>query len=118
MKTTKSSLVERNATLETENTALACALADTIRGDVKWFKASRFVSYGITRPSSACGGIVIVNNGGTVSAHYLEAFGREALAHISLMITGENTDHNRELLARREAIESALAYARQAMMAA
>lgn len=101
-----------------ENSVLACALADSLNFGVKWFGNSRTFSIGITRPQSACGGIAIIRNNGTVSAYYFEEYASRELAHIACVITGENTEHNRELLCRRAAIESAKAFVSEQQKAA
>lgn len=106
----------RIAELQKENSVLACALSDLANLGAKWFGNSREFSLGVTRPQSACGGIAIVRRSGTVSAYYFEEFARSELAHIAAVITGENTDHNRELLRRRSAIEDAQAYVSDALL--
>lgn len=116
--TTKVQLLADNSRLSTENTVLSCTLNDILNGDVKWFGNSCEYSLGITRPRSACGGMVVIRCCGTSSARYWEQFAREELTHISFVITGENTEHNRELLRRRSAIEAAQAYVSQQLKAA
>lgn len=113
---TPSSKDIRIAQLETEATVNALALHDVVRGDVRWFGNARRYQVGVTRPS--CGGIAIVRtfDGGT-DAHYLVRFAQRELEHISMCITGENSEYNRELLARRSAIEAAQAYVRECLRA-
>jgi hypothetical protein len=118
MKTSKSSLAQKCAELEKENGVLSCALNDVLKGDVRWFGSPRTFALGVTRPKSACGGIAIIRHCGTSSAHYFEEYAQRELAHIALVITGENTEHNRELLARRNAIEAAKAYIAEQVRAA
>lgn len=115
---TKSDLLQRNAALSKDNDVLSLALNDVVNLGAKWFGNSRQFSIGITRPNSACGGICIVRRSGTVSAYYFEEFAQAELSHIAIVITGENTDHNRDLLCRRAAIESAHAYIREQQKAA
>jgi len=115
---TLSKSAQRIATLEKENTVLSLALSDLANLGAKWFGHSRCFSIGITRPNSACGGIAIIRSNGTVSAHYFEEFYRAEMEHIACVITGENTDHNRELLCRRAALEDAKAYVHEQQRAA
>jgi hypothetical protein len=118
MKTTRAQLEGSRTQLDTENTVLSCALNDILNGDVKWFGHSRTFSIGVIRPASACGGIAVIRNNGTSRAAYCEQYFRAELAHISMCITGENTDYNRELLVRRSVIESAQAYLSERLRAA
>lgn len=101
---------------QSESTVLACALNDVLRGDVKWFGRGEY-SLGVTRPASACGGIAVVRQCGIVSAYYFEEYSQRELNHIALIVTGEDAEHNRELLRRRAAIEDAKAYIRAAQTA-
>jgi hypothetical protein len=97
--------------LDSENSVLRCALHDILRGNVRWFGSARKYQVGISRASSACGGIAIVRSeGNLVSCEYAERFFADALAHIAACVTGEDTEYNRELLARRAAIEAARFY--------
>jgi hypothetical protein len=109
----KSKSAIRIAELEKENTVLSCALNDMLNLGAKWFGSARSFSVGVTRPQSACGGIAIIRCNGTARAHYFEEWARAELAHIQLVITGADTEHNRELLRRRSAIEAAQAYIRE-----
>lgn len=109
MKTTKQELEQRCARLERAIGPLELALADLALGQVVWFGRGVF-RLGISRAIGAHGGIVIVNNDGNVSADYWEQFARNQLEHIAACITGENTEHNCELSARRNVIETAQAY--------
>lgn len=115
---TKNELLASNARLETENMVLVCALNDILNGDVKWFGHSRAFSIGITRPSGAYGGIAVVRQCGNARASCFESYARSEIEHIGYCITGENTDHNRELLQRRAAIEAAQSYVAEAQRSA
>lgn len=110
MKTSRLQLESLVKDMRTETTVLSCALNDILNGDVKWFSHSHTFSIGVTRPTSACGGIAVVRQTGTSGAYYFEEYARRELEHIAACITGENTEHNRELAQRRSAIESAKAY--------
>jgi len=109
MKTTKQELIDRCARLERAIGPLELAIADLANGQVVWHGRGAF-RIGISRALGASGGIVIVNNDGNVLADYWEQFARNQLEHISACITGDNTEHNRELATRRTVIESAQAY--------
>lgn len=110
MKPSRLQLEQQNASLGTENTVLTLALNDICNGAVKWFGNSRTFSLGITRPAGAAGGIAVVRENGTTSAHYFERYASEILLHVSYVITGENTEHNRELARKRSTVEAAQAY--------
>lgn len=110
MKSTRAQLDSLNAKLATENEALTLALGDLCNGNVKWFGNSRTYSIGISRPTGAAGGIAIVRQSGMTYAHYFENYARETLAHIACIITGTDSEHNRELLKERAAIEAAQSY--------
>lgn len=117
MKTeTKQSLLASNARLSDENTTLFLALHDLVAGDVKWFGRAPF-RLGVSRPNGAAGGIVTVVANGTTSADYFERFARNQLEHIAACVTGHDSEHNRELLARRRTIEDAQAYVTTAQRA-
>lgn len=116
MKPTKGTVQARVAHLETENAVLSLALHDAVSGDVKWFGRAPF-RLGVSRPAGAAGGIVTVVAQGTTSADYFEQFARNHLEHIAACVTGHDTDHNRDLLARRRAIEEAQAYVTAAQRA-
>ncbi len=122
MKTKLLSRIDANTrcdALDTENTVLRCALNDCLNGNVKWFGNTRAFQIGVARADSACGGIAIVRADGTmISCDYVDRYCPQALTHISLCLTGENTEHNRDLLKRREAIESAVAFRNEALRAA
>ncbi len=109
MRNTKQELIDRASRLERENTSLLLALSDLAHGQVTWFGRGKF-RLGISRAIGASGGVVIVDNDGTVSADYWEQFAHNQLEHIAACITGENTEHNRDLSARRSVIETAQAY--------
>ncbi|NDF15811.1 hypothetical protein EB061_10900 [bacterium] len=110
MKTSKSHLATINAKLATQNDVLTLALNDVCNGAVKWFGNSRTYSIGVSRPTGAAGGIAIVRECGMTAAHYFEGYARDTLAHVAALVTGADTEHNRELLRKRAAVESALAY--------
>lgn len=112
MKTTKQDLQDRCARMEREREPLELALSDCVNGNVTWFGRSPF-RLGICRPNGAAGGIVIVNTHGMVSADYWEQFARNQMEHIAACITGENTEANRELMARRSTIETAAKFVRE-----
>jgi hypothetical protein len=103
--------------LGNENTLLSLALSDALNGAVKWFGHSPAYNLGISRPTGAAGGIVIKRNGGLASAHYWEDFAHRELPHIADCITGEDTEHNHDLLCRRRTIEDAQAYVSAAQKA-
>jgi len=109
MKTTKQDLIDRCARLERAIGPLELALHDLAVKQVVWFGHYNF-RIGISRATGAAGGIVIANVYGNVSADYWEQFARNQLEHIAACITGENTEHNRDLATRRTVIESAQAY--------
>ena len=117
-KLTRTELETAKNHAERECTVLSCALNDILNGDVKWFGHSRQFSIGVTRPKAACGGIAVVRICGNTYADYFENYSQTELQHIANCITGENTEHNRELLQRRAAIESAQAYVSEALRAA
>lgn len=102
MKTIKQKLAEFDG-LEKSHTVLLCALADFVKGKAHKIGTTKdqFSLY-ITRPAGACGGIAIVNDGGTVFAQYFEEFYREQMERFSLCLTGEDNDFNRGLMLRRE----------------
>lgn len=112
MITTKQDLLARCARMERENEPLSLALSDMVNNRVVWFGRAPF-RLGISRAAGAHGGIVIVNHDGMISADYWEQFSRNQLEHIGACITGENTEHNRELAKRRDTIEQALAHVRR-----
>lgn len=114
MKPSRQTLESLNAKLATENEALTLALGDVCNGSVKWFGNSRTYSIGISRPTGAAGGIATVREGGMTYAFYFERYARETLAHVAALVTGTDTEHNRELMRRRSAIEAAQAYVSQA----
>jgi hypothetical protein len=114
----KSDLIARNAVLSREVDVLSLALSDLSNGAVKWFGNSIYFSLGISRPRSACGGIVLIKGQGLCTAFYWDMWHGEALAQISACITGEDSEHNRDLLRRRSAIESAAAYVSEQLKAA
>lgn len=89
---------------------LGLALTDVVNGAVAWFGNSRQFSIGISRATSASGGICIVRENGSADAFYFESYAREALAHIASVITGHDSEHNRALMQRRAAIENAAAF--------
>jgi hypothetical protein len=118
MKHTNAQLRDRIAQLEKENTPLLLALADLVRGETVWFGRGEY-RIGISRPHSACGGIVIEQmSGSTCGAYYFSEWAPRALEHISYVITGENNEANAELLRRRKAIEQAQAHISAALRAA
>lgn len=108
MKTTKTDLANQLRACELRVEPLEMSLCDMVRGNVHWFGHcnARF-RLGISRPNGPAGGFVIVQRETTVSAYYWEQFSRDALAHIALCVTGEDTAHNRALIAERETIEAA-----------
>lgn len=110
MKLTRAQLGTLNDKLASENEVLTLALNDLANGAVKWFGNSRTYSIGISRPTGAAGGIAIVRQSGMTYAHYFERYSRETLAHIALIVTGTDSEHNRELMRERSAIEAAQAY--------
>ena len=118
MKTTRLELETCVGRLSTENEALTLALHDLCNGNVKWFGNSRTYSIGVSRPNGAAGGIAIVREAGSTSAFYFERYSRETLEHLSRLVTGTDTDANREYLRRRSAIESAQAYVSESQRAA
>lgn len=118
MKTTKRDLDLLNRRLSAENDVLTLALSDLCNGAVKWFGNSRTYSIGLSRPTGAAGGIAIVRQSGTTSAHYWEDYSRETLARIADLVTGADTEHNRELLRERATIETAQAYVSESQRAA
>lgn len=94
------------------------ALSDLCNGKVKWFGHSRTFSLGISRASGAAGGIAIERCEGVTSAYYFESYAARQLAHVSACLTGEDMEHNRELLRRRSIIEEAQAYVSASQRAA
>jgi hypothetical protein len=98
--------------LRNENDVLGLALTDLSNGSVKWFGHSREYSIGVSRPTSASGGVLIVRSCGVTSAHYFERHAQDTLAQISACLTGENTPYNLDLLRRRQLIEDAQAFVR------
>lgn len=118
MKISKSDLVSLNRKLSTENEALTLALNDLANGAVKWFGNSRTYSLGISRPTGAAGGIAIVREAGMTYTHYFERYAQETLERVAILVTGSDTEHNREYLRRRAAIEAAQAYVSESQKAA
>lgn len=88
------------------------AFADVLKGDVQWFGRAPY-RVGITRPKSASGGLAVEVWGGSVVAQRCEAFFSPRLETIACLITGHDSEHNRELLARRITLEQARAYIRE-----
>jgi hypothetical protein len=117
MKTSRIQLDELNKKLASENDVLTLALGDVCNGAVKWFGNSRTYSIGISRPCGAAGGIAIVREAGMTYAFYFEKYARETLANVAMLVTGEDSEHNRELLRRRSAIEAAQAYVTESQRA-
>lgn len=115
---TKAELALENAVLSKENGVMFLALTDLSNLGAKWFGHSREFSIGISRPDSACGGIAVVKQNGSVSAHYFEEFAHNELNRISAIITGQDNEYNRALLCRRASIEAAQAYVSQKQAAA
>ena len=118
MKLTRNQLDELNAKLATDNEALTLALNDLCNGAVKWFGNSRTYSMGISRANGAAGGIAIIREAGMTYAYYFERYASDALANISNLITGTDSEYNAELLRRRVVIESAQAYISEQQKAA
>lgn len=110
MKTSKAALESLNAKLAHENEALALALSDICADRVKWFGRAPAYSLGISRPAGAAGGIVIVRQNGMTYAHYWERYYAESMSIIASLVTGSDTEHNRELLNRRAVLEAAKAH--------
>lgn len=108
-KATKLDLLANVAKMRHENSVLYLALADAVNGaESKTFKGGRY-SLTVSRPTSACGGVVTVKaEGSFVGAHYFEDYARSESEHIGRLVTGENNDYNRELLSRRDAISEAV----------
>lgn len=109
---TKQQLTEENKALDLQNTVLSLALADLVNGTESKSFGGRKFRLTITRPTSACGGVVIVSAETFVGAYYFDTYARDCLAHIAAVITGEDNDHNRELIRRREIVETAQAWLR------
>jgi len=107
MKTIKQKLAEFDG-IDRENTVLTCALSDFVKGKAHKIgtTADQFTLY-ISRPESGCGGIAIVNDGGTVRAYYFEEAYRQQMERFSLCLTGEDTELNRGLMLRRSRWEEA-----------
>lgn len=82
------------------------ALGDLATGKVTWFGRAPY-RIGVTRPNGAAGGIVIECAIGGAIVGYADKLLPELLAHIAIVITGENTEYNRELLSRRTVLEFA-----------
>lgn len=59
-------------------TVTRTALNDALAGDVRWVKKGIW-KIGICRPTSACGGVVIVVANSYASAHYLEEWTGETI---------------------------------------
>lgn len=118
MKLSRKDLDALNEKLASENEVLTLALNDVCNGAVKWFGNSRTYSIGISRPCGAAGGIAIVREAGMTYAFYFERYAREMLERVALLVTGSDTEHNRELMRRRSAIEAAQAYVSESQRAA
>lgn len=117
MKQTKQGLIDRLARIEREVEPLTLALCDAVNGTVTWFGRGEY-KLGISRATGAHGGIVIERVGNSAAAHYWEQWSRDAHAHLTACLTGENTEHNRELLRRRDLIEAANQFVRSSQSVA
>lgn len=106
----KSAQAQRCIDLARSVDVLSSALSDVVNLGAKWFGHSRSFGIGVTRPKSASGGIAIIRQGGMVSAYYFEEYVRAELEHIASVLTHGDTEYNRELLCRREAIQAARYY--------
>lgn len=109
MKTQREKLAQFDG-LEKAYDVLTCALSDFVKGKVERIGKAEGLTLYITRPSSASGGIVILNHGGTVCAYYFEEALRDQMRRFDLCLTSENNELNRALLAHRELWEKARAY--------
>jgi hypothetical protein len=115
---TLSKAAQQCAELDKQNTVLLLALNDQVNGKTKWFTVFGH-KLGVSRPDSACGGVVIAQSvGGVAMAHYWETYKRETLAHIAAVITGEASEHTRDLMRRRSLIETVSAYVAEQLRAA
>lgn len=111
-KMSRSDLEARCDALNHESSVLRCALNDVLKGDVKWFGRSPY-RLGVCRPTSACGGIALVQSSGMTNAYYFERYCQTELSHIACILTGEDNELNAELLMRRSLIESAKQFVRE-----
>ena len=85
------------------------ALSDVVADRVTWFGRGE-TRIGISRPTGAMGGLVIVRRNGMAYAAPWEQWSVDEARRIDQCITGADTDYNRELLRQREQLESARAF--------
>jgi len=93
------------------------AFADVLSCRVEWFGRVPF-RVGITRPMGAAGGIAVEYKAGMVRVQYAERYFTRELQNIAALVTGHDTEYNRELVSRRAVIEAAQAYLNRAQSAA
>lgn len=111
---------EAKAQIRAANDALSLtqiAFSDCLAGRVEWFGRAPF-RVGVTRADGAAGGVLVIHDNGMIAVDYAEEYFPRTLSHISAVITGHDTETNRELQSRRDVIEAAQACIRRAQSAA